>query len=38
MDPTHQEETNQTMNNELTSLQAQANNDIPSIHAKMDYI
>jgi hypothetical protein len=38
MAPTHQEETNQKLNTDLTSLQAQVNKDIPSIHAKMDYI
>jgi hypothetical protein len=38
MVPTHQEETNKKLNNDLIALQAKVSNDIPTIHAKMDYI
>jgi hypothetical protein len=38
MAPTHQEETNQKLSIGLTTLQAQVNKDIPTIHAKIDLI
>jgi hypothetical protein len=38
MDSTHQEETNQKIITDLTSLQAQVNKYILSIHEKMDLI
>jgi hypothetical protein len=38
MDPTRQEETKQKLSTKLTALQAQVNREIPTIHAKMDFI
>ena len=38
MAPTLQGKTNQKLNNDLIYLQAQVNNGILSIHAKMEYI
>jgi hypothetical protein len=38
MAPTLQEETNKKLSTDLTTLQAQVNKDILTIHAKMDLI
>jgi hypothetical protein len=38
MDPTRQEEINQSLNTDLTTLHAQVSRYISTIHAKMDHI